>query len=58
MWINHTFYLIRSISATWIMCGPTSTRTTVEEIVVACTVEIRTATVHRDGLWHYTGTLL
>ena len=58
MWINHAFYLIRLISATWIMCGPTTTRTTVEVIVVACSVERRTRAVHRDGLWHYTGTLL
>ena len=58
MWINHAFYLIRLISATWIMCGPISTRTTVEVIEVACTGEIRTVTVHPDGLWNYTGTLL
>ena len=58
MWINHAFYLIRLISATWIMCGPISTRATVEVIVGACTAENRTATVHRDGLWHNTSTLL
>ena len=58
MWINHAFYLIRLISATWIVCGPISTRTTVEVVEVACTVEIRTVTVHRDRLWHNTSTLL
>ena len=58
MWINYAFYLIRLISATWIMCGPISTRTTVEVIVGVCTAEIRTMTVHRYGLWHYTDTLL
>ena len=58
MWINHAFYLIRLISATRIMRGPTSTPTTGEEIVVACTVDVRTVGVHRDGLWHNTSTLL
>ena len=58
MWINHAFYLIRLISATWIVCGPISTRTTFEVVEVASTVEIRTVTVHRDGLWHNTSTLL
>ena len=58
MWINHTLYLIRLISATWIMCGPISTRATVEVIVGACTAENRAATVHRDGLWHNTSTQL
>ena len=58
MWINHAFYLIRLISATWIVCGPISSRTTVEVIIGACTAEIRTVTVHRDRLWHNTSTLL
>ena len=58
MWINHTIYLIRLISATWIVRGHTSTRTTVEKVVEATAGKIRTRTVHRDGLWHYTGTLL
>ena len=58
MWINHAFFLIRLISATWIMCGPISTRTTVEVVVVVCTVERRTVTVHCDRLWHNNRTLL
>ena len=58
MWINHAFYLIRLISATWIMNGPISTRISVEIVVQATAGKIRTLTVHSDGLWHYTGTLL
>ena len=58
VWINHTFYLIRLTFATWIMCGPTSFRMTVEMVVDATDGKIRTAMVNRDGLWHYTGTLL
>ena len=58
MWINHAFYLIRLIFATWIVRWHTSTRTTVEIVVEATAGKIRTVNVHRDGLWHYTGTLL
>ena len=58
MWINHAFYLIRLISATWIVCGWIWTRTTVEVIVEATAGEIRTICVHRDGLWHNTCALL
>ena len=58
MWINHTFYLIRLIFATWIVRWHTSTRTTVEIVVEATAGKIRTVGVHRDRLWHYTGTLL
>ena len=58
MWIDHAFYLIRLISATWIMCGPISTRTTVEIIVEATAGEIRTICVPGDGLWHNTCALL
>ena len=46
------------MSATWIMCGRTWTRTTVEEIVEATAGEIGTIFVHRDRLWHNTSTLL
>ena len=58
MWINHTFYLIGLISATWIMCGRISPRTTVEEIVEVTAGKSRTMTVYSDGLWHNTCTLL
>ena len=58
MWINHTFYLIRLIFATWIVRGPIGTRITVEIVVEATAGEIRTICVHRDGLWHNTCTLL
>ena len=58
MWINHTIYLIRLISATWIMRWPIFTRISVEIVVEATAGKIRTVTVHPDGLWHYTGTLL
>ena len=58
MWINHTFYLIRLIFATWIVRGKIGTRMTVEIIVEATAGEIRTICGHRDGLWHNTCTLL
>ena len=58
MWINHAFYLIRLIFATWIVRGPTSTRMTVKKVVEATAGKIRTLAVHSDGLWHYTRTLL
>ena len=58
MRINHTFYLIRLIFATWIMCGPISTRISVEIVVQATAGKSRTVTVHSDGLGHNTCTLL
>ena len=58
MWINHAFYLIRLIFAAWIVRGPTSTpRMTDKKVVLTTAGKIRTKTVHRDRLWHYTGTL-
>ena len=58
MWIDHAFYLIPLISATWIMCGPICTRISVEVIVEATAGEIRTICVPGDGLWHNTCALL